>query len=132
MSKTFQLDTMSTDTLWTLYDDVRRALTVKMTDQQRDIERRLQELSPSAAPSVVPSDAPEKPLAVEKTRRPYPKVMPNYRNPLEPSETWSGRGMKPRWLAAQIANGKTLEQFLIRPKSRNPAKRKPKRKYAAR
>lgn len=28
-------------------------------------------------------------------------------------ETWSGRGLMPRWLAAQVAAGKTKESFAV-------------------
>ena len=42
------------------------------------------------------------------------KVAPKYRNPANPSETWAGRGKQPRWLAAQTAAGRKLEDFLIR------------------
>jgi len=41
------------------------------------------------------------------------KVPPKYRNPDNPAETWTGRGKQPRWMAAQIANGKKIEDFLI-------------------
>jgi DNA-binding protein H-NS len=40
-------------------------------------------------------------------------VAPKYRNPENPAETWAGRGLKPRWLAAAIKSGKKLENFLI-------------------
>jgi DNA-binding protein H-NS len=46
-------------------------------------------------------------------RRPYPKVLPKYRNPKNPAETWSGRGKQPRWLSAQLRAGKELSHFLI-------------------
>ena len=42
------------------------------------------------------------------------KVPPKYRNPAKPSETWSGRGLPPRWMAAQLKKGKKREDFLIR------------------
>ena len=42
------------------------------------------------------------------------KVAPKYRNPANPTETWAGRGQPPRWLAAELKSGKTLEDFLIR------------------
>jgi DNA-binding protein H-NS len=29
-------------------------------------------------------------------RRPYPKVTPKFKNPQDPSQTWSGRGKQPR------------------------------------
>lgn len=40
------------------------------------------------------------------------KVAPKYRNN-ETGETWTGRGIKPKWLQAAIASGKTLESFAI-------------------
>jgi len=41
------------------------------------------------------------------------KVAPKYRNPSNPAEVWSGRGMPPRWMAAYLKQGKTREDFLI-------------------
>jgi DNA-binding protein H-NS len=41
------------------------------------------------------------------------KVPPKYRNPANPAETWAGRGQPPRWLAAELAAGKKLEDYLI-------------------
>ncbi|MFT3897053.1 MAG: H-NS histone family protein [Thermomonas sp.] len=41
------------------------------------------------------------------------KVAPKYRNPENPKETWSGRGMQPRWLAEQVKRGKSAADFLI-------------------
>jgi DNA-binding protein H-NS len=40
-------------------------------------------------------------------------VAPKYRNPANPAETWAGRGLKPRWLAAALKSGKKLEHFSI-------------------
>ena len=41
------------------------------------------------------------------------KVAPKYRNPANPKDTWSGRGMQPRWLAEQVRRGKSAADFLI-------------------
>jgi DNA-binding protein H-NS len=41
------------------------------------------------------------------------KVAPKYRNPADPSQTWAGRGQPPRWLAAELKNGKKLEDYRI-------------------
>jgi DNA-binding protein H-NS len=38
---------------------------------------------------------------------------PKYRNPENPSQTWSGRGRRPNWLEEGIANGADLDDFLI-------------------
>jgi DNA-binding protein H-NS len=40
-------------------------------------------------------------------------VAPKYRNPENPSETWAGRGLRPRWLTAAIKGGKKMEDFAI-------------------
>jgi DNA-binding protein H-NS len=40
------------------------------------------------------------------------KVQPKYRHP-ETGATWAGRGMAPKWLAAELAKGRKLEDFLI-------------------
>jgi len=40
-------------------------------------------------------------------------VAPKYRNPDNPTETWAGRGLRPRWLAAALKSGKKLEDFSI-------------------
>ncbi len=42
------------------------------------------------------------------------KVPPKYRNPANPKETWAGRGKQPRWLSAETAKGRKLEEFLIK------------------
>ncbi len=41
------------------------------------------------------------------------KVPPKYRHPSDASLTWAGRGMPPKWLAAELAKGKKLEDFAI-------------------
>ena len=40
------------------------------------------------------------------------KVAAKYRN-ASTGETWSGRGLQPRWLKAALASGKTLDDFAV-------------------
>jgi DNA-binding protein H-NS len=42
------------------------------------------------------------------------KVEPKYRDTGNPAQTWAGRGMPPKWLSAELAKGRKLEEFLIR------------------
>jgi DNA-binding protein H-NS len=46
-------------------------------------------------------------------RRPYPAVLPKFRNPDDPSQTWTGRGKQPRWLTAKLRSGKMVDEFRI-------------------
>jgi len=45
-----------------------------------------------------------------RTRRP---AKPKYRNPADHSQTWSGRGKRPRWFAAALAAGKKEKDLSI-------------------
>lgn len=40
------------------------------------------------------------------------KVAPKYRNK-DTGETWTGRGLQPKWIQAAVASGKKLEDFAI-------------------
>lgn len=43
------------------------------------------------------------------------KVAPKYKNPYDETQTWTGRGVKPRWMVDGIASGKfTFEQCEIK------------------
>ena len=42
------------------------------------------------------------------------KVAAKYANPDNTSETWTGRGRKPRWLSAKLKDGEKIEKYLIK------------------
>jgi DNA-binding protein H-NS len=42
------------------------------------------------------------------------KVRPKYHNPDKRSETWTGRGRMPLWMAALLKKGKKQDDFLIK------------------
>ena len=51
---------------------------------------------------------------VGKRKRGVPKgtrLRAKYRNPLNPKETWAGRGLKPRWLSDLLRQGRKLEDL---------------------
>lgn len=41
-------------------------------------------------------------------------VAPKYANPLNSSETWTGRGRKPLWVQDALNQGRTMESLVIR------------------
>jgi DNA-binding protein H-NS len=99
---------MSTDALWALHERVASELTQRMVTEKATLEERLRQLR-----------APSQAAKPDRSRRPYPKVFPKYRNPKNPAETWSGRGKQPRWLATRLGAGSKLDDFLInRPRSK--------------
>lgn len=101
--KNDDLKSMSVDQLWTLHEQVVAELGHKIAAEKARLEHRLHKLR-----SIGDVGEPRRP------RRPYPKVVPKYQNPKNPTETWTGRGKQPRWLKAQLRSGKKLDDFLIR------------------
>jgi len=41
------------------------------------------------------------------------KVQPQYQNPADNAQTWTGRGRQPKWIAEGLAGGKSLDDFKI-------------------
>ncbi len=50
--------------------------------------------------------------AGRKTRQ-TGKAPAKYRNPNDPTQTWSGRGRRPKWIVDAQAKGQSLDKFLI-------------------
>jgi DNA-binding protein H-NS len=48
--------------------------------------------------------------AAPKVRRP---AKPKYRNPAD-GTTWTGRGVRPKWVQAHLDSGKSLDSLLIK------------------
>ena len=69
--------------------------------------------SGAAKPAASASAAPKPARKTTKGRK-LGKVAAKYRNPANAKETWAGRGKPPRWMAAEIAKGKKIEDFLIK------------------
>lgn len=68
---------------------------------------------PSAGRRAAKKAAPAGTTASRKGKK-LGKVAPKYRNPTNAKETWSGRGLKPRWMAELVKKGKKVEDFLIK------------------
>jgi DNA-binding protein H-NS len=105
MKKSHDLKSMPMDELWSFYELVTAALVSNISAETAKLDQRLRQLGLGAGVHNVKE--------IRYARRPYPRVYPKYRNPAKPSETWAGRGKKPRWLAAQLKSGKQIDDFRI-------------------
>ena len=103
MGKKLDFDSMSIEELWRLHERIGGVLSVRLANEKRELEKRLARLH-TERPNGDGSSRP---------RRKYPQVLPKYRNPNEPYETWSGRGRLPRWLTAALKTGRKIEDFAI-------------------
>jgi DNA-binding protein H-NS len=108
-----ELNSRSIDELWTLHEEVGVVLSERILAEKRRLEERLAQLDRALADEVRVADTGLKTGQHDARRRKYPPVLPKYRNPNDPSETWAGRGKQPKWLASEVKAGRKLSDFLI-------------------
>ena len=108
--KKLELDVMSIDDLWSLHEEISGVLSARIKAEKQELEKRLAVLGGGMAALADSSGSAGGPAG--KQRRKYPRVLPKYRNP-QTSETWSGRGKRPRWLVAAMKSGRRIEEFRI-------------------
>jgi DNA-binding protein H-NS len=92
---------MAIDELWALHETIASILSTKLKAEKLKLEKRLDVLGNKFEETSA------------RQRRPYPDVHPKFRNPQPPHETWSGRGMQPRWVTEMIDAGKSLDDLRI-------------------
>jgi len=105
-----QLNAMSVQELEALIQkaqeliDAKKAQASKLQGARAEIERIAREAGVSAQAGGG---------KVAKAASTRPPVPAKYRNPADASQTWTGRGKRPRWLADAIAAGAAQDSFLI-------------------
>ena len=101
------LEALSLRELKDLHAQVARAIATyeerKKMEALAELEEKARELGFSLA---------ELTGTAAKTRKRAP-AGPKYANPADASDTWSGRGRKPRWFSAALNAGKTPEDLAI-------------------
>lgn len=100
------LNTLSLDELKKLQKEVTKAI-----ESYEDRARK-------AALSEIDSIAKQHGFTVEQLLgKPLPgvrkTVAAKYANPADKSQTWTGRGRKPKWVVEALANGKSMDDLLI-------------------
>lgn len=99
------LNDLSFAELKQLQKDVDKAIgtfeTRRRSEAKAELETRAKELGFSLA-ELLEGPAVRKRASVAK-----------YRNPADPSQTWTGRGRKPGWIAQALAQGKSIDDFEI-------------------
>jgi DNA-binding protein H-NS len=112
------LKSMTIDALVGLKGRIDAMLASKVSDERRALETELAKLTRFESGGT---------RSKSIGRGVRGKVAPKYRNPENPAETWAGRGLKPRWLAAAIKSGKKLDDFAISGNGKEAKKPRKKR-----
>jgi DNA-binding protein H-NS len=100
------LSKMNRDDLRTLQKQVAKELESRERQQKEDAIRKIQQIAAEAGISLED---------VTGTRRGKKKTSAEarYRDPDNPSNTWAGRGRKPKWLEEKLGKGKNIEDFAV-------------------
>ena len=104
--KSTSLASMTLDALISLRDDAEQLIKSRASAQSKALENQLARIS-----GYVGGEG--RPKARKRRSLKGRKVAPKYRNPANRSETWAGRGVRPRWLQAQLKSGRKIEEFAI-------------------
>ncbi|MDD4914933.1 MAG: H-NS histone family protein [Methylococcales bacterium] len=102
------LTTLSETELQAVIDKAEKVLKDKQITKRKEVIVKIKELAASIGVIV---DIQEGEKAAEKRTG---KVAPRYRNPSDPSQTWTGRGLPPKWLQSFINSGHVKSEFEIK------------------
>lgn len=94
-----------------LQNDVEKAITERQQQQVQKAREQILAIAKDAGVSVEELLGATGTKTKEKSGQ---KVQPKYQNPKDTSQTWTGRGRQPRWMAEAMANGKKPDDFLMK------------------
>jgi DNA-binding protein H-NS len=117
--RTSGLTRMTVDSLIAVRDQADRLIRTRAASERKALEKQLSRLT-----GYVDGKVQRKRKRSSLKGR---KVAAKYRNPANRSETWAGRGVRPRWLQAALKDGRSIEEFAIvrgRPRGKKGSGRK--------
>ena len=115
---TIDISSLSKSELIALRKRVERAIEAfdaqNLARARKEAQRVAREYGVSVEDLTGAAPSPAKPKAKTKSKsRRHGKVAPKYRNPGDASQTWTGRGRQPAWVAEALAGGARLEDLAI-------------------
>lgn len=99
---------LSEKELKAVIENAEKALREKQLSKRKEVVAQIKELALSIGVTVEIIDGEKK---IEKT---VAKVAAKYRNPDDANQTWTGRGVAPKWMQALINAGRDKAEFEIR------------------
>lgn len=115
------LKNMSANVLIDLRNDIDRVLAAKVAAERKELRAKLDKLERFGRPGRGGAGFRSHPLKGGK-------IAPRFRGP--GGETWSGRGLRPKWLTALVSQGHKPEEYALEKSTPGGAAagRKPTRK----
>ena len=101
------LNNLSVNELHSMIENAESALKNIQASKRKEVFAQIKELAASVGVTVEIHEA------EKKQKRKGIKVPPKYRNPDDPSLSWTGRGVMPRWMRALTEAGHDKSEYLI-------------------
>ncbi|RLA11264.1 MAG: H-NS histone family protein [Gammaproteobacteria bacterium] len=103
---------MSIEDLQQLISNAEDTIKKIQREKRSEVVRQMRQLATTIGVSI--DIVPESRATSKRTGAQRPKTPPKFHNPADPSQTWTGRGPKPKWFKDAIASGKNPDALLIR------------------
>ncbi|MGZ4959062.1 MAG: H-NS histone family protein [Methylomonas sp.] len=103
------LNKLSVAELQAVIENAEKALKEKQSSKRKEVIAQIKELAASIGVTVDIHEADRK-----ADRKGSGKVAARYRNPEDASQTWSGRGLAPKWMQALMNAGRDKSEFEIK------------------
>ncbi len=102
------LQNLSLSELAQLIENAQSIVKDKQRSERKSVIAKIRELAASIDVSVEIIEG-SKPVRATRGS----KVAAKYRNPANSEQTWTGRGIKPKWLSDLLNQGRDIREFLI-------------------
>lgn len=100
------IQNLSPEELQALIKDAESALQSKQAGMRKQVIAQIKELAASIGVTVEITDN-------KQSKKSSSSVAAKYANPANPSETWTGRGLAPKWMKELLDQGRNKDEFLI-------------------
>lgn len=101
------IQNLSAAELQALIKNAESALEAKQASNRKQVIAQIKELAASIDVTVEITDD-------KNSRKSSSSVTAKYANPANPYETWTGRGLAPKWMKALTDQGHQKDEFLIK------------------
>ena len=102
-----EYNNLSESEIHAVIDKAEKALKQKQIIKRKQVISEIKKLAASIGVTVKIKETEAKVIKQGK------KVAAKYRNPDDFSQTWSGRGVAPKWMQALLKGGRNKAEFLI-------------------
>lgn len=94
-------------------NNVTKAIELRKSNDKKEFISKLKSMAEESGLPLNEIVSELQKISVPSTKLKKEKAPPKFRNPHNAEQTWSGNGRMPKWLATEVANGKSENEFLI-------------------